>query len=145
MRSAECKGGGVTRARLAVRTQAFASAVVRLVEGLPQGRTADVIGLQLLRAGTSGGANYRAACRARSRKEFIAKMGIVEEEADESQFWIDLLNERGVVDATRLSSLGEEAGQIVAMVVSSIRTARGAPRSTPHSALRIPHSDPQCS
>ena len=61
MRSAECKGGGVTRARLAVRTQAFASAVVRLVEGLPQGRTADVIGLQLLRAGTSGGLDTRAS------------------------------------------------------------------------------------
>ena len=145
MRSAECKGGVVMQARLVARTRAFALAVVRLVEELPQGRTADVIGLQLLRSGTSVGANYRAACRARSRREFIAKMGIVEEEADESQFWIDLLNERGLVDARCLSSLGEEAGQIVAMVVASIRTARRAPRLTPHSALRTPHSEPRCS
>ena len=126
-------------ARLAARTRAFASEVVAVVEDLPRGRTADVVGLQLLRAGTSVGANYRAACRARSRKEFIAKMGIVEEEADEAQFWIDLLEERGMVDRQRLSSLRQEAGEIVAMTVSSIRTARLASRSTPHSAFRTPH------
>jgi len=113
--------------------------VVVVVEDLPRGRTADVIGMQLLRAGTSVGANYRAACRARSRKEFIAKMGIVEEEADESQFWLGLLLERKLLAAERLSSLHQEAGQIVAMTVSSIRTARLASRSTPHSAFRTPH------
>jgi four helix bundle protein len=99
-----------------------------------------VIGTQLLRAGTSVGANYRAACRARSRKEFIAKMGIVEEEADESQFWLELLLERGLLDAQRVSSLHQEAGQIVAMTVSSIRTARRTPYSTPHSAFRTSHA-----
>src|SRR5881628_1250224 len=139
VRSAECKGGLVTQLRLAVRTRAFTSAVVRLVEDLPRGRTADVIGLQLLRAGTSVGANYRAACRARSRREFIAKMGIVEEEADESEFWLALLAERELVDPKRLAPLREEARQIVAMTVSSIRTARRTPRSTPHSAFRTPH------
>jgi len=104
-----------------------------------------VIGVQLLRAGTSVGANYRAACRARSRKEFIAKMGIVEEEADESQFWLELLLERGPVDPQRASPLREEAGRIVAMTVASIRTARQASTSTPHHALRTPHSGRGCS
>jgi len=98
------------------------------------------MGVQLLRAGTSVGANYRAACRARSRREFIAKMGIVEEEADESQFWLELLAKRGVLDAARLCSLQREANEILAMTVSSIRTARRTPRSTPHSAFRTPHS-----
>jgi len=65
--------------------------IVRLVESLPKTRTADVIGRQLLRCGTSVGANYRAACRARSRADFAAKMGIVEEEADETVYWIELL------------------------------------------------------
>ncbi|PYO97991.1 MAG: four helix bundle protein [Gemmatimonadetes bacterium] len=131
--------------RLEARTRAFASAVVALVEDLPRGRAADVLGVQLLRAGTSVGANYRAACRARSRREFIAKMGIVEEEADECEFWIDLLRERNVLDCERLSSLRHEAGEIVAMTVSSIRTARRSPHSTPHSAFSTPHSAPRCS
>ncbi len=114
----------MTPRRLAACTRAFVSAVVQAVEELPRGRTADVIGLQLLRSGTSVGANYRAACRARSRKEFIAKMGIVEEEADESEFWLGLLLERGLLDAQRASLLRRDAGQILAMTVSSIRTAR---------------------
>ena len=88
----------MARAQLVARTKAFALAVIGIVEQLPHGRTADVLGKQLLRAGTSVGANYRAACRARSRREFIAKMGIVEEEADESQFWLELMIERGMFD-----------------------------------------------
>jgi four helix bundle protein len=134
----------VTQRRLAACTRAFVSAVVEAVEQLPRGRTADVIGLQLLRAGTSVGANYRAACRARSRKEFIAKMGIVEEEADEAEFWLGLLVERGLMDAERASLLRQEAEQILAMTVSSIRTARQAHHSTPHSALRTPHPERRC-
>ena len=77
------------------RTKQFALRVIRLCEALPKGRTADVIGGQLLRCGTSVGANYRAACRARSPAEFIAKMGIVEEECDESLFWMELMIEAG--------------------------------------------------
>ena len=130
----------MTRAELMARTKGFALAVVRLVEDLPRGRTAEVLGRQLLRAGTSVGANYRAACRARSRKEFIAKMGIVEEEADESQFWLELLIERGAIDTSRASGLRREAGQIVAITVSSIRTARRTPRANPQSAIRNPQS-----
>jgi four helix bundle protein len=131
----------MTRAELMARTKRFALAVVRVVEDLPRGQTADVLGQQLLRAGTSVGANYRAACRARSRKEFIAKMGIVEEEADESQFWLELLIERGILDETRVAPLRREASQLVAITVSSIRTARRTPRSNPQSAIR----NPQCS
>ncbi|MFN2571791.1 MAG: four helix bundle protein [Gemmatimonadales bacterium] len=141
----------MTRAEFVERTKQFALAVVSLVEDLPAGRTADVIGRQLLRSGTSVGANYRAACRARSRREFIAKMGIVEEEADEAQFWIDILIERGATDTGRAIALRRDASQIVAMTVSSIRTARRAPRANPQSAFRNPQStpsairNPQCS
>src|SRR5437867_1807208 len=143
----------MTRAEFVERTKKFALAVVTLVEDLPAGRTADVIGGQLLRAGTSVGANYRAACRARSRREFLAKLGIVEEEADEAQFWLDIVAERRLCSADRVLSLRDEARQLVAIVVSSIRTARRTPRSIPHSAFRIPHSsspqseirNPQCS
>ncbi len=144
MRNAErgmrnVKGEVVSQVDLKDRTRVFALGIIGLVEDLPRGRSADVIGTQSLRAGTSVGANYRSACRARSRKEFVAKMGVVEEESDEAQFWLDLLVERGLGDAERVSSLQEEARQLVAIAVSSIRTARGAPRSIPHSTLRIPH------
>ena len=139
IRNAECKGEVVSHVDLKDRTRVFALAIIGLVEDLPRGRSADVIGTQLLRAGTSVGANYRSACRARSRKEFVAKMGVVEEESDEAEFWLDLLAERELGDAERVSSLREEARQLVAIAVSSIRTARGTPRSIPHSAFRIPH------
>src|SRR5436189_1104643 len=129
----------MTRAEFVERTKQFALAVVALVEALPAGRTADVIGKQLLRSGTSVGANYRAACRARSRREFLAKLGIVEEEADESQFWMDLIIAHGWADTDRVMRLREEAEQLLAIVVSSIRTARRTPRSIPHSTFRIPH------
>jgi four helix bundle protein len=131
----------MTRAEFTARTKKFAIGVMDLVEHLPKGKTADVIGNQLLRSGTSVAANYRSACRARSRREFIAKMGIVEEEADESQFWIDLLIERGMADEALADGLRREAGQIVALTVSSIRTARGTLRPNPQSAIR----NPQCS
>jgi len=121
------------------RTKAFALDVVALVEELPRGRSADSIGNQLLRSGTSVGANYRAACHARSRREFVAKLGIVEEEADESQFWMDLIIARGWADADRVTKLRDEARQLVAIIVTSIRTARRTPRSISHSAFRVSH------
>ncbi|MFN7946304.1 MAG: four helix bundle protein [Blastocatellia bacterium] len=110
--------------KLKGRTKDFALRAIRLVEALPNTRTADVIGKQLLRSGTSVGANYRAACRAKSQADFIAKMGIVEEEADESLYWMELLIEAGLVKQQRLADLMNEASQIVAMTVSSIKTAR---------------------
>jgi four helix bundle protein len=83
-----------------------------------------VIGRQLLDAGTSVGANYRAACRARSPADFISKMGIVEEEADETIYWMELLIEAKLVQENNISHLLREANQILAMTVSSIKTAR---------------------
>ena len=139
MRNAKCPGEVVPQFNLKDRTQAFALAVVALVEDLPCGRSADAIGNQVLRSGTSVGANYRAACRARSRREFVAKLGIVEEEADETQFWLDLVIARGFADTDRVMKLREEARQLVAIIVTSIRTARNTPRSIPHSAFRISH------
>jgi len=119
------------------RTEAFALAVIRTVEKLPRSTTAEVIGKQLLRSGTAVGANYRACCRARSKRDFIAKLGIVEEEADESMYWMELLVDSGVVHESDVAGLLDEASQIAAMTVSSIRTAR---QHNPQSAIRNPKS-----
>ncbi len=105
-------------------TKAFALRVIRLVEALPRSKTAYVIGGQLLKSGTSVGANYRASCRARSRPDCIAKMGIVEEETDESMYGMELLVEAGLMPEERIKNLYEEADEILAITVSSIRTAR---------------------
>jgi four helix bundle protein len=109
---------------LKARTQTYALRVIRLVESLPSNRTADVLGRQLLRAATSVGANYRAACRAKSAADFIAKMGIVEEEADESLYWMELLIASGLVTRNRLTDLMAEGDELVAIAVASIKTAR---------------------
>ena len=106
------------------RTKQFALRVIRLVESLPRGRTAEVIGRQLLRSGTSVGANYRAACRAKSTADFISKMGTVEEEADESLYWMELLIEAGIVKAELLEPLMQEADELLAITVASINTAK---------------------
>ena len=122
--------------QLKVLTKAFALAIVRLVDELPNRRAGWVIGDQLMRSGTSVGANYRAACRARSRKDFIAKMGIVEEESDESDYWLELAVDSGLVAAERVVKLRDNAQHIVAMTVLSICRAREAPRSMPHATRR---------
>jgi four helix bundle protein len=106
------------------RTKDFALRVIRVVESLPRKRSADIIGGQLLRAGTSVGSNYRAACRARSPAEFRAKLGIVEEEADESVYWLELLIESGLVAESKLRNLLEEANELLAIMVASINTSR---------------------
>ena len=90
------------------RTKSYALRVIRLVESLPSTRTAEVLGKQLLRAATAVGANYRAARRAKSPADFIAKLGIVEEEADECLYWMELLIESGMVPAARMESLHDE-------------------------------------
>lgn len=110
------------------RTKQFALRVVRLVESLPRNRTAEVVGKQLLRSGTSVGANYRAACRAKSKADFIAKMGIVEEEVDESLYWMELLIEAGIVKPELLEPLMQEANELLAITVASINTARKGKR-----------------
>ncbi|MBK8934718.1 MAG: four helix bundle protein [Chloroflexi bacterium] len=106
------------------RTKEFSLRVIRLTEALPNTRTADVIGRQLLRSGTSVGANYRAASRAKSPADFIAKMGIVEEEADESLFWMELLVEANLLPQEKLVALMQEANELVAITVASINTAK---------------------
>jgi len=113
---------------LKARTKAFALEVIKLVESLPKGKSSDVMGRQLLRCGTAVGANYRAACRAKSSADFASKMGTVEEEADECLYWMDLLIEAGIAKAERLEPLRREADELLAIAVSSIRTARA--RST---------------
>jgi len=113
---------------LKVRTKRFALDIIQLVASLPKTTISQVIGKQLLRAGTSVGANYRAACRARSTADFIAKMGIVEEEADESMYWMELLCEADLLPKDKIHPLKCEAEELLAITVSSIRTARKGSR-----------------
>jgi four helix bundle protein len=107
------------------RTKQFALRIVRLFQALPRSDEARVLGKQVLRSGTSLAANYRAVCRARSKAEFISKLGTVIEEADETVFWLELLIETGLVPRARLSSLLAEANELLAIFVSSRTTAKG--------------------
>ncbi len=109
---------------LTKRTREFAIRVIRFVQSLPPGDTARVIGKQLLRAGTSVGANYRAAHRAKSVPHFISKMGDVEEECDECIYWMELAIEANLVKAARLKELMAEANEILSITVASINTAK---------------------
>ncbi len=106
------------------RTKSFARDVVKIVDALPRTRSADVLGKQVLRSATSMGANYRAACRARSRSEFIAKMHIVQEEADETQYWLELLREAGTLAEEEYHTLRAEAAELTAIFSASEMTAR---------------------
>lgn len=106
------------------RTKRFAMRIIRLFQHLPRSAEAQVLGKQLLRAGTSVGANYRAAGRARSKAEFVAKIGIVVEEADETIFWLECLMESGIVKPDLLKDLLAEANELVAIFAASRRTAR---------------------
>ena len=112
--------------QLRARTKAFALRVIRLTEDLPDTGVGRVIKGQLLRCGTSVGANYRSAKRAKSTADFISKMGTVEEEADESMYWMELSVESGLMTENLVSALYQEADEILAMVVASIRTAKGS-------------------
>ncbi|BDI18048.1 four helix bundle protein [Nostoc cf. commune SO-36] len=106
------------------RTKQLALRVIRLVEALPQSRTADVIGKQLIRSATSVGANYRSACRGKSTADVIAKLSLVEEEADESLYWMELVVEVGLLPLEKVKSLMLENTEILAMTVASIKTLR---------------------
>ncbi len=111
---------------LRTRTKAFALRIIRLTEALPDNGVGRVIKGQLLRCGTSVGANYRSAKRAKSTADFISKMGTVEEEADESMYWMELIVESGLMKESLVSPLDQEADEILAMVVASIKTAKRA-------------------
>ena len=106
------------------RTKNLALRVIRFIGMLPKSQVAEVIGKQLLRSGTSVGANYRAACRGKSTADVIAKLGIVLEEADECLYWMELLVESELVPAAKLTNLMSETNEIVAMIVASIKTLR---------------------
>jgi four helix bundle protein len=121
------------------RTKKLALRVIRVVEALPKSRSADVIGKQLLRSASSVGANYRAACRGKSTPDVIAKLGIVEEEADESIYWMELLIEGGFLPEAKLKDLLTETNEIVAMTVASIKTLRSRSRH-PQSKIQNPKS-----
>ena len=114
----------MTSEELKKRTKKFALEVIKLGDELPRKKAADVIFGQLVRSGTSVGANYRSACRARSRADFISKITIVEEEADESGYWIELLDESGLMRKERLSDLLKEANELTAIFTASGRTAK---------------------
>ena len=119
------------------RTKAFGLRCIRLVDALPKSLIGRTLGAQLLRSGTSVGSNYRAACRAKSQADFISKMRIVEEESDESLYWMELLVESGQIRAPLLADLMKEGDAILAMVVASIKTAR-VRRESPISNLQSP-------
>ncbi len=111
------------------RTRSFALRVLRLAEAIPRGRAADVVARQMLRSATSVAANYRAACLARSRSEFAAKLGVVQEEADETVFWIEFAAEAMMVRQGQIAALVKEGKEILAIMVASRKTAKAAKRT----------------
>jgi len=111
------------------RTKDFAKRIIEFCRVLPNNREGRLIGYQLFSSGTSVAANYRAACRGRSRAEFIAKLGIVEEEADETLFWLEIIDEMQIGDTNVLQLLIDECDEIIAIMVSSIKTARQQKKS----------------
>ncbi len=114
----------MTKEELKNRTKEFALRIIKLVEALPRTASAKTIGNQLIRSGTSVGANYRAACRARSTAEFISKLGIVIEEADESAFWMELLIEGNIMKSNLVHPLLTEADELTAIITSTVTTIK---------------------
>jgi len=110
---------------LKLRTKKFALRIVKVFQALPRSEDARTLGRQLLRSGTSVAANYRAVCRSPSKAEFVARLGIVVEEIDETVFWLELLVESGIVSSVRLGNLQREANELLAIFVSSQLTAKG--------------------
>jgi four helix bundle protein len=119
----------MTREEMKARTKSFANRIVKLCEALPDKWIAKTLGRQLLRSGTSVGANYRAVCRAKSNADFVNKLRVVEEECDESLFWMELLVENNLVKPARLGDLMKEANEILSIVVASAKTARTSRQS----------------
>lgn len=115
----------MTPDELKLRTKQFASAVLKLVDKLPGTITARVLANQIARSATSVAANYRAACKGRSKAEFIAKLGIVEEEADETQLWLELIQEHGLVAPPQVAPLLQEAKELTAIIAASRKSASG--------------------
>ncbi len=110
--------------QMKMRTKEFAKKIIELCRELPNNREGRLIGNQVFKSGTSVAANYRAACRGRSKAEFVSKLGIVLEEGDETLFWLELINEMEICDKNIVPSLMQECDEIVAITVSSIKTAK---------------------
>jgi four helix bundle protein len=110
---------------LKLRTKKFALRIIRLFQALPRTDEARILGKQLLRCGTSVAANYRAVCRSRSSAEFVARIGVVVEEIDETVLWLELLVESGILPEARLAPLQQEANELFAIFVASQLTAKG--------------------
>ncbi len=106
------------------RFKRFGLTIIRMTEKLPNSHAANVISNQIIRSGTSPGANYRASCRSRSNAEFVAKLGIVEEELDETLYWLEVLVEAGFLPQKDADPLTREANELLGIVIASIRTAR---------------------
>ncbi len=111
--------------KLKERMKKFALAVIALTEKFPSTPVARVISYQAIKSSTSSGANYRAACRARSKADFVSKMGIVEEELDETLYWLDLSQSAGLLSASDVQWALQEGDELLRIVVSSVKTARG--------------------
>jgi four helix bundle protein len=117
----------MTKSEMLLRTKQFALRVIKAVQALPKrDDVAVVLGRQLLRSGTSVGANYRATCRAKSTADFINKLKIVEEECDESLYWMELLVESGSMPANRFAALIQEADELLSITVAALRTTRAS-------------------
>jgi four helix bundle protein len=116
----------MNKQELLKRTKTYALRVIKTVQALPRNDISAVLGRQLLRAGTSVGANYRAACRAKSTADFLHKLKIVEEECDESLYWMELLIEAGLLPLRRLDALIHEADELLSIFVSAIKTTRSS-------------------
>jgi four helix bundle protein len=109
---------------LKARTRKLAVAIIKRMDKLPNSRAADVIARQIIRSGTSIGANYRAACRAKSTPDMVNKMKIVKEESDETMYWIEILAEAGLVPQEQVEDIYKETNEILAMTVASLKTLR---------------------
>ena len=118
----------MTPEQLKRRTKAFAVSIVKFAVSLPTDPITALLARQLVKSGTAVGANYRSSCRAKSRADFVAKLTTAEEEADETQYWLELLEEASIVRRDRVAALLDEAEQLVRIFVASIKTARGFSR-----------------
>jgi four helix bundle protein len=120
----------MTPEELKQRTKAFGLRCIKVIEALPKSRTADMLARQLVRSGTSVGANYRSACRGRSGKDFVSKVDIAIEEADESLYWLEVMVDAGLMSQKRLASLIKEGNEIVAILTATSRTTKRNLRRT---------------
>ncbi len=127
----------MTKDELKQRSKQFALRIIKLVDALPETKVGNTVGNQIIRSGTSVAANYRSACRARSNADFISKITIVEEECDETLFWLEIIEEANLIKKEKLQDLQKEADELTAIFTASGRTAK---KNNPKSQIRTPKS-----